>query len=94
MATPKSKAMWRSTERIYTNAEGVIVDRKDPSRATLLVAAGGSLPLADAQALGLVEEAAVENVVAVDARLGDGEDDVHTGVATQKKPAGKPAAKK
>ena len=50
-----NKALYISRERLYLNSEGNVVKANDPSRATLLVAAGGSMPMARAQELGLVE---------------------------------------
>lgn len=46
--------LWTSDRRLYLDAAGHVVEATDPSRATLLVAAGQSLPLAQAEALGLL----------------------------------------
>lgn len=46
--------MWTSDRRLYLNAEGKAVEADDPTRIKLLVAAGGSIPLADAERYGLV----------------------------------------
>lgn len=46
--------MWTSDRRLYLNAEGEAVEADDPTRIKLLVAAGGSIPLADAERYGLV----------------------------------------
>lgn len=49
-----NKAMWISDRRIYLDASGNAVEAKDPSRVSLLVCEGGSLPLNEAKRLGLV----------------------------------------
>lgn len=51
-----NKAMYTSPERLYLNAAGQVVKADDPSRLTLLVAAGGSIPLAVAQRYGLGDD--------------------------------------
>lgn len=45
---------WVSDRRLYLNAAGQAVEADAPDRVTLLVAAGGRLPLADAERLGLL----------------------------------------
>ena len=46
---------WTSDRRLYLAADGVtVVEHDDPRKATLLVPAGGTLPLDRARALGLV----------------------------------------
>lgn len=49
-------AVWTSDRRIYLTRDGQVVEHSDPRKATLLVPAGGSLPLARAVALGLSPE--------------------------------------
>lgn len=48
---------WTSPRRLYLDKAGKVVEENDPTRASLLVAAGGSIPLARAQELGLLDEA-------------------------------------
>lgn len=45
-----------ATERLYLNKEGNVVGAKDPSKETLLVAAGGVLPEATARKCGLIKD--------------------------------------
>lgn len=45
---------WTSNRRLYLNKAGAVVEADDPDRTSLLVAEGGSLPLEQAKALGLV----------------------------------------
>lgn len=47
--------LWTSDRRIYLDADGKAVEADDPTRQRLLVAQGGTIPLADAERLGLVE---------------------------------------
>jgi hypothetical protein len=42
--------------RLYLNAEGQVVEAKDPSAVRLLVAEGGTVPLEQARSLGLMNE--------------------------------------
>lgn len=46
--------MWTSNRRLYLDKDGKVVEADDPTRQSLLVAAGGSIPLADAERYGLV----------------------------------------
>ena len=46
--------LWTSDRRIYLNAEGKAVEADDPTKQSLLVAQGGTIPLADAEKYGLV----------------------------------------
>lgn len=46
--------LWTSDRRLYLNADGAVVEADDPSRVSLLVAAGGTIPLADAERLGII----------------------------------------
>lgn len=46
--------MWTADRRLYLNAEGQAVEADDPTRIKLLVAAGGSIPMADAERYGLI----------------------------------------
>lgn len=50
--------VWVSDRRIYLNAIGQAVEASDPARVSLLVAQGGTIPLADAERLGLTGEKA------------------------------------
>lgn len=52
------KAMWTSDRRLFLTADGRAVEASDPTKARLLVSAGGQIPLAQAEALGLVAPAA------------------------------------
>ncbi|MBP7570779.1 MAG: hypothetical protein KBA95_12030, partial [Acidobacteria bacterium] len=45
---------WTADRRLYLDRDGKVVEADDPARATLLAPAGGALPLARAQSLGLV----------------------------------------
>lgn len=45
---------WTSPARLYLDKQGNVVGAKDPTKHTLLVAAGGEIPLRRAKALGLV----------------------------------------
>lgn len=47
--------MWTADRRLYLDKEGKAVEADDPSRTSLLVAEGGSIPLDQAAQLGLVE---------------------------------------
>lgn len=46
--------LWTSDRRLYLDKAGKAVEADDPSRVSLLVAAGGTIPLADAEKYGLV----------------------------------------
>lgn len=50
--------IWTSDRRLYLDKAGAVVEAADPTKATLLVPAGGTLPLEQARALGLVAEPA------------------------------------
>jgi hypothetical protein len=51
---------YTADRRLYTDADGNVVEADDPNRQTLLVAAGGSLPIEEATRYGLnVEQKAV-----------------------------------
>lgn len=52
----QNKALWISDRRLYLTKDGKVVGDKDPNKLTLLVAAGGSIPLADAKGYGLLEQ--------------------------------------
>ena len=65
MPQPTNKTLWRSSKRLYLDKDGAVV--KDPKKqepVKLLVAANGEIPLAQAQALGLVTEKLPEGVPA------------------------------
>jgi hypothetical protein len=47
---------WTANRRIYLDQHGRAVEADDPARASLLVPAGGTLPLERARALGLVAD--------------------------------------
>ena len=47
--------MWTSDRRLYLDKDGNVVEADDPSRVSLLVAKGGTVPLIDAERYGLVE---------------------------------------
>lgn len=51
---------WTADRRLYLDKAGAVVEANDPTRARLLVPAGGTLPIARARALGLVVEPAAE----------------------------------
>ena len=46
--------LWTADRRIYLDAHGKAVEAKDPTRVSLLVAVGNTIPLTQAMALGLV----------------------------------------
>jgi len=46
--------LWTADRRLYLNADGKAVEADDPTRQSLLVAQGGTIPLADAEKYGLV----------------------------------------
>jgi hypothetical protein len=46
--------LWTADRRLYLNKDGQVVEADDPTRQTLLVAQGGTIPLADAERYGLV----------------------------------------
>ena len=46
--------LWTSDRRLYLDKDGKVVEADDPTRQSLLVAAGGTIPLADAERYGLV----------------------------------------
>jgi enoyl-CoA hydratase/carnithine racemase len=50
--------VWTADRRLYLDKDGKVVEASDPDRASLLVNTGGTLPLEQAQALGLVQPAA------------------------------------
>lgn len=56
--------LWTSDRRIYLDAAGAAVEADDPTRVSLLVAAGGTIPLTEAERLGLVTVTPAEVKVA------------------------------
>ena len=55
MARNRQQALWTSDRRLYLDAAGKIVEKDNPARVTLLVAAGGTIPMEQAVSLGLAE---------------------------------------
>ena len=53
-----AKNTYTAEERLYLSADGKVVKAGDPSAATLLAGAGDEIPMAQAEALGLVKAAA------------------------------------
>ena len=53
-----AREVYTADERLYLDAEGKVVKAADPGATTLLVPAGGDLPIERAQELGLVKQAA------------------------------------
>lgn len=51
----RNQRFWTSDRRLFLDAAGKVVEADDPTRATLLVAAGNDLPLEQAERLGLVQ---------------------------------------
>jgi hypothetical protein len=49
--------VWTANRRLYLDKAGRVVEADDPNRASLLVPAGGALPLDRARELGLLGEA-------------------------------------
>lgn len=47
---------WTADRRLYLDKDGKVVEADDPTRARLLIAQGGALPIEQAKALGLVVE--------------------------------------
>lgn len=83
--------MWTSQERIYLNSKGEPCDHKDSDKQMLLVAVGGQIPLAQAEALGLIKttvEAAPEPVSEPEA-----EPEAETPETAEEAPADEPEAK-
>jgi hypothetical protein len=52
-AEPMASNLYTSDRRLYLNAEGKVVEADDPTRVSLLVNAGGTIPMADAEKYGL-----------------------------------------
>ncbi len=52
----KPQGTLTSDRRLYANADGKVVEEKDPKRATLIVGQGGALSPQDAQKYGLRSE--------------------------------------
>lgn len=52
----QNKALWISDKRLYLTADDQVVGEKDPRKLTLLVAAGGSITIAQAQRYGLLSQ--------------------------------------
>lgn len=50
-----NKNVYTSEERLYLNENGAVVPADSPEKLTLLVGAGGSIPMARAQELGLAK---------------------------------------
>ena len=48
--------LWTADRRLYLDSTGKAVEANDPTRASLLVAVGNTIPLEQAHALGLVTE--------------------------------------
>lgn len=46
--------IWTSDRRLYLDKDGKVVEADDTTKQSLLVAAGGTIPLADAQRYGLI----------------------------------------
>lgn len=51
----RNRQFWTSDRRLFLDAAGKVVEADDPTRATLLVAAGNEIPLDDAIRYGLAE---------------------------------------
>jgi hypothetical protein len=51
-----AESTWIADRRLYLDKDGKVVESDDPTRATLLVPAGGSIPRARARSLGLIVE--------------------------------------
>ena len=56
--------VWTSDRRLYLDAAGTVVEEGDPASATLLVIEGGTLDMARARELGLVDAAEGKQVAA------------------------------
>lgn len=71
MARNRQQALWTADRRLYLNAAGQVVEADDPTRASLLVAVGNSIPMAEAIRLGLAEAPAVtdQDEAAVEGKL-------------------------
>jgi hypothetical protein len=50
--------MFTANRRIYLDGEGKVVEADNPARATLLIAEGQTMPIADARRYGLVADEA------------------------------------
>jgi pyruvate dehydrogenase E2 component (dihydrolipoamide acetyltransferase) len=53
-------AHYIASARLYLDKDGKVVDENDPNRASLLVPAGGRLPVERAEELGLTKELTLE----------------------------------
>jgi len=51
--------IWTADRRLYLDKNGRVVEATDPTRSRLLVPTGGTLPLSQADALGLLPAPAV-----------------------------------
>lgn len=63
---PPGKSDWVSSERWYLTDAGEVVGAEDPRKSTLLIAAGGRMPLAEAEMYGLVGRATDPAVIDAD----------------------------
>lgn len=83
--------LWTAPERLYLDAAGKAVKADDPTRQSLLVAAGGTLPIARARELGLIHPeveaalAVLDNPPAVDLDAQAAERKARRGKAPQNK---------
>jgi hypothetical protein len=50
----REQVRWTADRRLYLDANDRVVEANDPTRVKLLVSAGNTIPLADAQRYGLV----------------------------------------
>jgi hypothetical protein len=50
---PMASNLYTSDRRLYLNADSKVVEADDPSRVSLLVPEGGTIPMADAEKYGL-----------------------------------------
>lgn len=53
-AKPMASNLWTADRRLYLDKDRKVVEADDPTRQSLLVAQGGTIPLADAERYGLI----------------------------------------
>jgi hypothetical protein len=67
-----------SDKRLYLDKDGNVVEEKDPNRLTLLVAAGGRLPMEQAQKYGLVKADEADAVLTSDGETAEAGEDLES----------------
>lgn len=83
--------LWTADRRLYLDKDGKVVEADDPTRQSLLVATGGTIPLADAERYGLVT---VTPAVVTNVAPGVDQPSDEDSAKAKAKPANKAAAPK